>query len=66
MCINCLSPEVPSLPRGWRLVPILATPEMDAAGKKALSDNGVNDVDDTDALVTYHAMLAAAPSPPEV
>lgn len=50
-------------PRGWRLVPILATPEMDAAGKRALSDNGVDDVDDSDALVTYHAMLAAAPQP---
>lgn len=50
-------------PRGWRLVPILATPEMDAAGKEALSANGVGDVDDTDALVTYHAMLAAAPQP---
>jgi hypothetical protein len=45
------------------LVPRVPTPEMDAAGKGALSDNGVEDVDTCDALVCYAAMIAAAPQP---
>ena len=47
------------------LVPKVPTPEMDAAGKQALSDNGVDNVDDADALVAYAAMLSAAPAPKE-
>lgn len=34
------------------------TPEMDAAGKKALSDNGVDNVEDSDALLCFHAMIS--------
>jgi hypothetical protein len=48
------------------LVPRVPTPEMDAAGKGALSDNGVEDVDTCDALVCYAAMIAAAPQPAPV
>lgn len=47
----------------WVTVPRVPTPEMDAAGKQALSDNGIGDLVDSDALVCYAAMLAAAPQP---
>ena len=53
------------VPINWKLVPVVATPEMDAAGKKALSDNGVDSVEDSDALVCFNAMLAAAPAAPK-
>jgi len=46
------------------LVPRVPTPEMDAAGKGALNDNGVGDLDDSDALICYAAMIAAAPDAP--
>lgn len=45
----------------FALVPVVSSPEQDAAGKKALSDNGVDGVDDLDALLCYFAMLAASP-----
>lgn len=47
----------------WVMTPRVPTPEMDAAGKQALSDNGIGDLDDSDALICYAAMLAARPQP---
>ena len=54
-----------AVPEGWKLAPVIPTAEMDAAGKQALSDNGVDTVEDCDALICFHAMLAAAPEPPK-
>ena len=53
---------LPAVPDGMVLVPKVPTPEMDAAGRRALSENGVDCVEDSDALVCYAAMLAATPA----
>lgn len=48
-------------PEGFVIVPRIPTPQMDAHGRAALSDNGVDSVDDSDALICWAAMLAARP-----
>jgi len=45
-------------PHGWKLVPVAPTPEMLEAGAKQVDWYAHN------ALECYHAMLAAAPTPP--
>lgn len=49
-------------PLRFALVPIDSTVYMDAAGRRALSDNGCEHVRDIDAEKCYRAMTAAGPS----
>ena len=48
-------------PLRFALVPAESTVYMDVAGRRALSDNGCDNVEDSDAEKCYHAMLAANP-----
>lgn len=49
--------------RGLVLVPKTATEKMQRHGVTGLCNNGLGDVDDSDARECYKAMLAAAPDP---
>ena len=55
----------PSIPEGWKLVPIEPTPEMMRAAQKADHDHGNHEewleYDGEDVKRVYRAMLAAAP-----
>lgn len=53
----------PSVPDGWRAVPLSATVEMRNAGRAHLT--GITSYSDSKALQVYGAMLAAAPTPAE-
>lgn len=53
----------PSVPDGWRPVPLSATVEMRNAGRAHLT--GITSYADSMALKVYGAMVAAAPTPPE-
>lgn len=59
--IAAITAALRAAPEGFVLVPVVPTPEMDAHGRHALSKNGVDSVDDSDALVCWSAMLAARP-----
>lgn len=50
------TPPAPSVPEGWKLVPVVPTQAMKDAGKNACWDNRY--------VSAYVAMLSAAPSPP--
>lgn len=56
-------PAAPSVPDGWRPVPLSATVEMRNAGRAHLT--GITSYADSMALKVYGAMVAAAPTPPE-
>lgn len=45
----------------WTLVPTSSTGDMDAAGRIALSNNGCDNAEDSDAEKCYAAMLTASP-----
>lgn len=57
------APPAPSVPDGWRAVPLSATVEMRNAGRAHLT--GITSYSDSKALQVYGAMLAAAPTPAE-
>lgn len=63
--VQALLRDIVAFETKGRYLPEIPTPEMDAAGKAALSDNGVDNVDDCDALVCYAAMWNAAPRSPQ-
>lgn len=50
------------VPPGWRLAPVVATPEMRNAGHSAVVSHGITVY--ADASLTWDAMLAVAPQPP--
>jgi predicted CoA-binding protein len=45
---------------GYAVVPVEPTEAMVEAGNNALCDNGVDDIQDDDALAAYRAMISAA------
>jgi hypothetical protein len=45
----------------WALVPVVATPVMIDEGRRALCDNGCDNVEDSDSTACYAAMLTASP-----
>lgn len=59
--IAAIAAALHAAPEGFVLVPMVPTPEMDAHGRHALSKNGVDSVDESDALVCWSAMLASRP-----
>lgn len=63
---TALPAQAVSVPEGWKLVPIKATPEMMEAGRDdALDQQCFEGFAMLDAKGVYDAMLAAAPEPPK-